>query len=149
MGIIRAVISLLSILTLYLMGLYANGYYDGEKDAFLFRLSVPDGLRAEDTTFLYKRVIKIRDGCFAFYFKGKPVWVKPRDPDSIKCGDLVSLYGHFGEGNMFYAEGCRLERVRALKIGVSCFGCLIAFLLFFKAYRFNLKLFLWEPREDA
>lgn len=149
MKIIRIVISFLCILTFYFMGLYTKVRYDGEKDAMRFRLSVSDGLKGEEGRFLYKRVVETKEGYFSFYLKDKLVWVKSQHPHLIKVGDLVSLYGHFGEGNIFYAEGFRLERLRTIKMGVSAFGCLIAFLLYFKGYRFNFKLFLWEPREDA
>ena len=149
MVITRIVLSFLCIVTFYFMGLYAKGYYDREKDAFLFRLSVPDGLRDEDAAFLYKRVVKIKDGCFSFYFKGKPVWVKSKSSRLIKSGDFVSLYGHFGEGNIFYAEGLKLEKLKTIKMVVSFFGCLIAFFFFLRSYKFNFKLFLWEPRENA
>lgn len=149
MIIIRVFISFLCILIFYFMGLYAKAYYDGEKNEVLFGLSVPDGLKGKEVRFLYKRVAETKDGHFAFYFKNKPIWVKSQDLDLIKSGDIVSLYGFFGEGNIFYPEGCRVEKLRVIKKAVSSLGCLIAVFLFFRAYRFNFKLFLWEPRKDA
>ncbi len=65
MLIIRIVISLLCILNLYFMGLYARLHYDGKKDDFISRLSMPDGLKGREGKFVYKRVLQIKDGYFA------------------------------------------------------------------------------------
>jgi hypothetical protein len=151
MAIIRALTAFLCIFILFFMGRYAGEHYDREENIFLSGLSAPNGLKGEEKTFLYKRAAETKDGDFAFYFKGKPVWVRPPEQKTIKRGDMVSLYGRFGEENIFYAEGCRLEKekLRILKKAVSFFGCLIAFLFFLRSYRFNLRLFHWEPRENA
>ena len=146
MLIIRIVISLLCILNLYLMGLYAKAHYDSNKDDFLFRLSIPDGLKGQEEKFVYKRVIKIKDDYFAFGFKGKLVWVKSPYPDLIRPGNIVSMYGEFGKENIFYPKNLKFERFRAIKKVVSSIGCLIAFLFFFRAFRFNLRSFIWEPK---